>query len=503
MSSPETNIEETRSYRNIFKATTLFGGVQVYQILVSVVRSKFVAVLLGTAGVGLLGLYQSTLGLIQSITSFGLSQSAVRDVSEAKGSGDMGRIGTTVSAFRKLVWFTGFLGMASVIVFSPLLSKTTFGNYDYIIPLIILSCTLLIDSLASGWRVVLQGMRCLRELAIASSAGATIGLIISIPFYYFFGIDGIVPTLILNSVAGFIIFLFFSGKINIPQIKLSAKETWEQSKWMVRMGIAMSFSGILSTAISYVIRAFIMRQGGAESVGLYQAGFVIINSYVGMVFTAIGTDFYPRLAAVNQDNSECRKVVCQQGEIATHILAPLLCCCVLLMPLILRILYSDAFLDAGPFILWCCPGMMLRLASWLIAYQFVAKAESRLFIITEIIGGVCFLSLSLIGFYWGGLKGLGMAFTLNYLVYLIVVYIIAVKRYNFSFSKVFVRSFLIQIGLTAGALASVLMLPVPFKYWICGLFTVSSFIYALTILNTKMGLLTLIKGYFKLNKGEE
>ncbi len=494
------NTEETRSYRNIFKATTLFGGVQVYQILISVIRSKFVAILLGTAGVGLLGLYQSTLGLIQSITSFGLSQSAVRDVSEANGSGDMERIGRTVSAFRKLVWFTGLLGMGAVIVFSPLLSKTTFGNYDYTIPLIVLSCTLLIDSLASGWRVVLQGMRCLKELAIASAAGATIGLILSVPFYYFFGINGIVPTLVLNSVAGFIIFLFFSGKISVPKIKLSVKETWEQGQWMVRMGIAMSLSGILSTAISYVIRAFIMHQGGAESVGLYQAGFVIINSYVGMVFTAIGTDFYPRLAAVNQDNSECRKVVCQQGEIAIHILAPLLCGCVLLMPLILRILYSDAFLDAAPYIFWCCPGMMFRLASWLIAYQFVAKAESRLFIVTEIIGSIVFLSLSIIGCFFGGLKGLGIAFTINYVIYFFVVFIIAIRRYGFSLSKDFVRSFLIQLVLTVSSLVSILLLPSPLKYWICGVFTISSSVYALTMLNNKMELIPLIKGHICSNK---
>ena len=496
----ETHIEETNSYKNIFKATTLFGGVQVYQILISVIRSKFVAVLLGTVGVGLLGLYQSTLGLVQSITSLGLAQSAVRDVSEANGSGDTERIGKTVSAFRKLVWFTGLLGMGAVIILSPVLSKTTFGNYDYTIPLIILSCTLLIDQLASGQKVVLQGMRRLKELARASAIGVTLGLVFSVPLYYAFGIKGIVPTLILNSAASFLIFWFFSRKISLPKVELTAKETWAQGKWMVRMGVAMSISAIFSTAISYVIRAFIMRQSGTESVGLYQAGFVIINTYVGMVFTAIGTDFYPRLAAVNQDDSECRRVVSQQGEIAMHILAPLLCVCILLMPIILKVLYSDKFLEAGPFVLWCCPGMLFKLASWLIAYQFIAKAESRLFIVTEVVSGTIYLALSLIGYYLGGLTGLGIAFTVDYLIYFVFVYIIAARRYDFSFSGDFVKSTLIQFLLTVGALVSINLSNITFKYWVCGIFALLSCVYAVILLNQKMGLIEILKQWIQARK---
>ena len=490
MSDSTSRTEETRSYQNIFKATTLFGGVQVYQILIQVIRSKFVAVLLGTTGVGLLGLYQSTLQFIQSFTSLGLSQSAVRDVSEANGSGDEEKIGRTVTAFKKLVWFTGLFGMIVVMILSPLLSKVTFGNYDYTIPLIVLSCILLIEQLANGQKVVLQGMRKLKDLARASAIGATVGLVISIPLYYAFGIKGIVPTLILNSLTGFVISWLFARKIKVQNPAMSAKETWNQGKLMVKMGVAMSISGIVSMGISYVIRAFIMRNGGTEAVGLFQAGFAIINTYVGMVFTAIGTDFYPRLAAINQDNAECRKVISQQGEIASQILAPLLCACILLMPFILRLLYSDKFLDAGPYVLWCCPGMMLRLASWLIAYQFVAKAESRLFIITEVIGGSVYLTLSLLGYHWGGLTGLGIAFTVDYLIYFLFVYIIAAKRYGFSFSKAFSRSYTLQFIIVAATLVCILLLPSQVKYWICATFLLASCAYALFMLERKMGIIS-------------
>ena len=171
------------SYRSIFKATSLFGGVQVYQILIQIIKSKFIAILLGPAGIGIIGLYQSGLQFVQQLTNMGLAQSAVRDVSEANGTGDKQRIAHTITVVRRLVWITGLLGLIAVAVLSPLLSKSSFGNYDYTIPFIILSFTLLLDQLSAGQKVVLQGMRRLKELAKCSAFGATFGLITSVPLY--------------------------------------------------------------------------------------------------------------------------------------------------------------------------------------------------------------------------------------------------------------------------------------------------------------------------------
>src|SRR5574344_1221660 len=127
------------SYRSIFKATSLFGGVQIYQILIQIIKSKFIAVLLGPAGVGIMGLFQSGIQLVQQFSSMGLANSAVRDVSEANGSNDIQRIATTVTVVRKLVWITGLLGLIIAACFAPVLSKFSFGNNDYTIPFIILS----------------------------------------------------------------------------------------------------------------------------------------------------------------------------------------------------------------------------------------------------------------------------------------------------------------------------------------------------------------------------
>lgn len=486
------------SYRSIFKATSLFGSVQLFQIIIQIVKSKFIAVLLGPAGVGIIGLYQSGILLVQNITNMGLASSAVRDVSEAFGLKDYHRINLVITTIRRLVWGTGLLGMIALAVFSPLLSKASFGNYDYTIPFIFLSVTLLLDQISAGQKVVLQGMRKLKELAKCSVIGSTFGLLVSVPLYYLLGVKGIVPTLILNSICTLSVSWLYSRKIPVQKIEQSTKETFKQGRLMLVMGISMSLSGIFNTAASYVIRAYIQFVDGVEEVGLFQAGFMIMSTYVGLVFNAISTDYYPRLAAVNKDNSKCKEIINQQGEMASLILVPMLTICLVFMPVILNVLYSNEFVRANDYISWACIGMYLRLASWVISFSFVAKAESKLFMLNEALACSYSVVFSVIGYYLGGLTGVGIAFTLEYLVYLIQVYLIARKRYQFRFSNNFIQTYFCLLITLILCLVIVLAFNGWQKYTFGVLLIILCSGYCLFLLNKKIDLLGAVRN--KINK---
>lgn len=168
--------EHRSTYRQITKATTLFGGVQAFQIIITIVRSKFVAILLGPAGMGIVGLLTSTTGLITGLTNFGLGTSAVKDISEANGTQDEKRISTVINVMRRLVWLTGILGSIITLVLSPVLSQMTFGNKEYTVAFAWLSITLLFNQLSTGQLVLLQGLRRIQELAKANLLGSLIGL---------------------------------------------------------------------------------------------------------------------------------------------------------------------------------------------------------------------------------------------------------------------------------------------------------------------------------------
>lgn len=485
------------SYRGIFKATSLFGGVQIYQILIEVIKSKFIAVLLGPLGVGIQGLYTSANQLIQQLTSFGLSSSAVRNVAEANGSGDQTRVSKVVCALRKLVWITGLLGVMVMVVVSPLLSKSSFGDSDHTIPFIILSVTLLLAQLSAGQKVILQGTRRLGYLAKASSIGVTLGLIIAVPLYYWLGIKGIVPNIIITAITTLILTWYYSRKVEIKKVSLSNKEVFYIGKSMLIMGIAMSASQLLALASSYALRACIRMWGGVEAVGLFSAGYMLMTQYTGLVFSAMGTDFYPRLASVNQDNLKCRQMMNQQGEIGMLILAPLLVACVVFIPIVVRVLYSEEFLSINPYIIWCSLGMLFKMASWSISYVFIAKGESKLFMINEMTAAIYTLLLNLLGYKLGGLQGLGISFSVSYLLYLIQVYMIAKKKYSFSFDRSLIKIFLIQFLVLSLCVVGVFMLPMIWKYILGSVFVIVSFVYSFIELNKRLEIKSLINSKFK------
>lgn len=435
METQNTNPQDRSAYRSIFKATSLFGGVQVFNILIQIVKQKFIAILLGPTGMGISGLYTSATQLIQGLTSMGLSSSAVKNVAEANGSGDFQRISRVVTVLRKLVWITGLLGMIVVIALSPILSKSTFGNYDYTIPFIFLSITLLLQQLSAGQSVVLQGMRKLKHLAKSGVLGSFFGLIVSVPIYYFFGIEGIVPTLILSSITTLLLTWYFSKKIKIEKQKITSKQTFQEGKEMLKMGLVMSLNSILVLGVAYIVRIFIVRIGGTEEVGLYTAGFAIVNGYVGLIFTAMGTDYYPRLAGVNKDNQKCKEMINQQAEIAILIIAPIIMIFLLVAPYAITLLYSNKFTPITGFMQWAMLGMIFKAVSWSMGFLIIAKGDSRLFTKTSLFFNSVFFMNDILFYYLLGITGLGISFAINYFIHLCCLYIITKRKYKFTLNN--------------------------------------------------------------------
>lgn len=498
MGASETNTNASSEYRSIFKATSLFGGVRVFSILISIIRSKIVAILIGTTGVGIVGLFTSGTSLIQSITQLGLSQSAVRDVSEANASGNQAKVNRVVTVLRRLVWFTGLLGMLCVIAFSPVLSKTSFGNSDYIFAFILLSVTLLFNQLSGGQNVILQGTRRLNYLAKASVWGSLLGLVICVPLYYWLGIKGIVPNLILGSLTTLLLSWYYSRKVPYTPVKLKVREIIQEGGQMLKMGIAMSVSGVLVALSAYILRSFINHQGGVDEVGLFQAGFVIMTTYVGLVFSAMGTDYYPRLSAVNKDNEKCRIIMNQQGEIGILILAPLILACIVFVPWIVRLLYSERFLGANDYIIWAASGMLFKMASWAISFIFIAKGESKLFMINETAVNIYSLGFQILGYWLLGLRGIGIGYALTFLCYFIQVYAISRIRYGFRFSMEFNKIFILQMVLLSICIALTTILNVVWMKYVFGAVLVGiSLWFSLVGLDKRVGLLSIIKTRIK------
>lgn len=485
------------SYRQIMKATSLFGGVQVFQIVISIVRSKFVALLLGPAGMGIVGLLTSTTGLVAGLTNFGLGTSAIKNISEANATGDEQRISTVISVMRRLVWITGTLGAVVTLLFSPWLSQFTFGNKEYTASFAWISATLLFSQLSTGELVLLQGLRKLQDLAKANVYGSIAGLLITVPLYYRFGVEGIVPVIVLTALITLFFSWYFAKKTKIGKTTINRAITVAEGKSMLVMGFMISLSGLISIAAAYLLRIFINRTGNMADVGLYNAGFAIINTYVGMIFTAMGTDYYPRLSAVANSNEQCARNVNQQSEIALLILAPVLIGFLVFIHWAIILLYSTQFLAITGMIYWASLGIFFKAVSWAIAFVFLAKGASRLFFWNELTGNTYTLGFSLLGYHFGGLTGLGVSFLMVYMIYLIQVYVIAKVKYHFSFTSSFLKIFAVQFSLALMSFAIVNLIEKPYTYVIGTLLIGVSCWYSYLELESRIGLKEIIRGFLQ------
>ncbi|MBE9561617.1 MAG: oligosaccharide flippase family protein, partial [Proteobacteria bacterium] len=344
------------SYIQIMKATSLFGGVQVFNILISIIRSKFIAVLLGPAGMGIMGLLNTTLSLVIGITNFGLAKSAIKDISAAHGTKNSQRISLVITVFRKLVWITGIFGSLVVLIFSSWLSYVTFGNYDYKFAFVWISITLLFRQLSSGQLVVLQGVRKLKCLAKANLLGSTLGLLITVPLYYLLGVDGIVPAIIVTAVISLVLSWFYSRKVSINPVNITFYQTFSESKGMLSMGFMISLAGVISLIGSYLIRIFISHSGGVGQVGLFNAGFSIINMYMGLILNSMSTDYYPRLSSVANDEKRFNQTINEQAEIGFIIIAPILIIFIAFINWVIILLYSNRFVAINEMLIWASLG---------------------------------------------------------------------------------------------------------------------------------------------------
>lgn len=490
--------EQQTSYRQIFKATSLFGGVQVLQILIGLVRTKFVALLLGTTGVGIMNLLNAPLQLILSITGLGITFSAVRDISEAYGSNDKNRVNQTVTTLRRWSWFAGILGTLVTTALAPLLSKWTFGNSDYTWAFVWLSVTMLMQTISNGQKAVIQATRRLKDLARASVYGSLVGLFTAVPLYYYFGLKGIVPSLIITALTGLLLSWHFSRRIEIEPVKMSLHDTMVSGRNMIELGLVMTVTGIIGFLTGYILNAFISRNGGVDQVGLYNAGWSIIGQSTGLVFTAMATDFFPRLSAINQDDSKVSVLVNQQAEMVLFILAPILILLMGAMPFFIRLLYTSDFLPVVVFANWMLLGIMLKGLVWPAGFIFPSKGNLRVFGIVEITALTFNVGANLVGYYFYGLEGLGISFVVGYLFGLSITLIFARRVYGFKYNRGTLISFTKSLILVSSAfLISYLMYGL-YRYLIGGLLLTVSMIYSFIELDKRLDIKSLVNRYIRM-----
>ena len=119
--------------------------------------------------------------------------------------------------------------------------------------------------------------------------GTIVGLVVSIPLFYLLRERSILPSILAYATALAVFAWLFRNRDYAP-VPVSRKETFDLGKSFVKLGIYMTLGNFASILASYVFNAWLNIDAGTEVVGLYQAGYTLINKFTGLILTALGME---------------------------------------------------------------------------------------------------------------------------------------------------------------------------------------------------------------------
>ncbi|WP_300974833.1 O-antigen translocase [Sphingomonas sp. LHG3406-1] len=436
--------EAGSSHRRILAATALIGSASVVNVGFGIVRMKVAALILGAAGVGLIGLMQSLVSFAGSVGGLGTQQSAMRQV--AAGRADGGRDGEAAvrAALLRVTIACALAAGLLVWLLRATIAQQLFGDPSLARTVGWMAPGVALTIVAGSQTALLAGLGRVADVARTTVLGAILATIAGVALLFVWREQAIIPYLLVAPGATVLASWYFTFRIERHR---ALPGRWrQQAALLVRLGVATLASALILQGAQLAVRGILNAKLGLADVGLFQAAYVLSSTYIAFVLQAMSSDYYPRLSAAIGKPDEAVRLVNEQTEVTLLLAGPFVLALLGLAPLVLNLLYSSEFAAAAAALRWQILADVLRLASWPLGFALLAAARGRLFVSLEVIAalvliGVCaWLVPSL------GIVAPGIAMTIMYAVYLPLVFVAVRRTLPLRWSRAVVRIFALLCG---------------------------------------------------------
>ena len=418
------------SHRQIFRSSAITGGSSVINMVIKIVKVKVLAVLLGPAGIGLMGLYDNIMVMASTLAGCGMGISGVRQLAASADEAE------TLSIVRRALWLgnlmLGIAGMAILWLLREPVARWVFGDSAHASEVGWLGVGLLLTLLAGSQAAVLQGLRRIVDLAKSSIISALVGASVGILAVYLLGKDGVLWFVLTAPAVNILVVSYYTARLPHPQIPYDLAMIQQQWLVMLKLGIPLMSAGLIMLITQLAARSIILRELGLEASGYFQAAWAISMTYVGFVMNAMAMDYFPRLTTALSDHERARKLVNEQAEMALLLAGPMLIAMITLAPWVIHLLYAQSFSPAVDILRWQVLGDILKVASWPIGIIFLATGRGGVLIGIQLIWSATYLGPLVLGIQEFGLVIAGVSFWVAFLIYYVVVAIVANKKIGFK-----------------------------------------------------------------------
>lgn len=403
----------------MLKATSAVAGAKVATILVSLLRMKAIASLLGPSGMGLVNLVSSSIEFTRVITNLGIDSAVVRSIAEANSKNDTQRLAVIYHVAVRSSLVIGAVSWAAISIASPWLSHAATGSSAQAWLFILGGASLLFTPLLGVQLGLLQGLRQIGTLAKCQLVTSPVAAVLTVLLIFLYGSAGGIAALAVSSLSSLAIHYKFVKKWRPTESIQEPIQYTAIIRSNLRDGSGFAINGLWLTASGWInlllIRHYYGEQGTLH-VGMYSAASMLANFYVGIIISALATEFYPSLTAEAGNPEKMRSLLNRQAVLALDAGVFASQALIIASPLALLVLYSSEFTEAADLMRLLLCGTAIRFAAFPLGFAILALGRTRLFALCEIAMGITTITLACIGVSYYGLMGLGVAFiTANFL----------------------------------------------------------------------------------------
>lgn len=379
---------------------------------------KIIAIYVGPSGLALIGQFQNFMSILTTFASGAINGGVVKYTAEySNDEKEKQRLWST--ALRISLGSTFFIALMLIITHNYL-SILFFKTDEYASIFLIFALTLVFFVLNALFLAILNGQKEIKKLIIVNIISSFVALILTGSLSYYFGLYGALVAYTTGQALVFFVTLGFVLKSQWFKAKYFTDKI--DTAYLKRLGkyTAMAIISALTVPLSQmIVREYIGETISWNDAGYWEGVWRISTAYLALATTTLSIYYLPRLSELI-DKKAIRKEIFYGYKIILPVAIIMAISVFLLRDFIILTLFTEDFMPMKDLFLYQLIGDIFKIASWLLGYLMVAKAMTRMFIITEIGFSLSFVFLSVIFINWYGLVGVTMAFALNYFLHLLM-----------------------------------------------------------------------------------
>ncbi|MFY7938032.1 MAG: O-antigen translocase [Flavobacterium sp.] len=404
----------------LFKITSLNSIHILLKLIFGFITSKALALFVGANGMAYVGNFRAFLNVVENFSLLGIQNAIIKYVSEYQN--DKTKLKSVLATFGLLLLVSS-MSISLILIFgASYLSKQLFNHSEiYGFLFYVLAVLFPLYVFSTYCISVVNGFQKYKNVIYIQIISSGIALLFSLFLIYYYSTFGALVSLVLAPVFVFFVCLFFlKNIISISDVFSFQNFNFSVVKNVSEYVLMALVSGVIGSFVLLEIRTDIISITGLQNAGIYE-GLQRISSYYLLFVSSIMTIyFYPKLAETNSNNKD---IVLYYLKTIIPLFTIGLVIIYFLRKLIIQVLFSSEFETMESLFLWQLLGDLLKAISLIFGTILIAKKQTKVFIITEIISLFILYFSSNWMLHTVGISGIVMAHTFTYFMYLLVLVI--------------------------------------------------------------------------------